>query len=345
MAIHQHTSWRLLTVLAVIFFTVSCSPPSPQDSGGQEETQSTTSAPPAMDHGDETSSGPADERTALVVRPVRGPVIEQPNNGAPGGRDNGAAPIVRDGAPIGGLLPSLGSRNEIPDMAPPPPNGGAMLNGGHPDNGGHPENGGAPVVGSGSTLNGGSTATPSRTDQYKVKLGADEVIKMPGPPGELRVWIGIPEFEADFPEDMTTATELLPAVGESAKVAPFAPGFTIEPEESMCMLIDPQGSQVRFKLIPVDTGEFDVGADVHLYHSTDCTGTAIPKGVATLSVRVEVAVGKVVKEHAKDMWEIVWEKFLEFWGAALALFFAALLFLFKGRIKKWTGYGDNNELR
>jgi len=175
-------------------------------------------------------------------------------------------------------------------------------------------------------------------DLYKVELGADELIRMPGLPGELRVWIGRPDYDPDFPGSMVTAKGTLPAVGVTARITPFAPTFEVEPKESICMKIHPTGSEVRFKLKPTQKGIFNVGADVYLYESDDCSGPAIPKATTALRVEVKVDHVSVIVLHIKKLWEVFWEKLLEFWTAVIALFFALLLFLIRGRLKKWFGY-------
>lgn len=186
-----------------------------------------------------------------------------------------------------------------------------------------------------------STGDSNRFDEYSVVLGVDETIIIPGPPGELRVWIGSPEHEPDFPERMTRDEASVPAVGESATVEPFAPAFEISPAQTQCIGIHPTGSEVRFKLTPQEQGSFEVGANVYLYASADCSGTPIPKTAATLKVLVEVDNRKVFIEKMRELWHVLWEKFVEFWGALLAIFFGLILFLIRGKLKKWFGYGDN----
>jgi hypothetical protein len=196
-----------------------------------------------------------------------------------------------------------------------------------------PENGGP-------TNNGGM---PRTYDEWLVKLGADSELKIPGAPGELKVWIGVPEFVPDFPERMETATDTLPAVGATAKVEPFAPGFDVKPNESVCMRIHPRGSEVRFELIPKDKGVFHVGANVNLYDSDDCTGAPIPKAASSLEVKVVVDQRRVIEEHTKELWEVFWDKLVEFWGAVLALFFGLLLYLLRGKIKRTFGFDAKDE--
>lgn len=174
---------------------------------------------------------------------------------------------------------------------------------------------------------------------YMVKLGADPVLRIPGPPGELRVWIGLPAYEPDY-LDLKTRTDTLPAQGKTAKVTPFAPGLKVEPDTYLCMKTNPKGSEVRFKLIPVESGTFKVGADVALFDSDDCSGAPIPKATTTLQVDVSVDRMKLTVKYMTELWEVFWSKLLKFWGEALALFFAALLFLFRKKLKKWFGYSE-----
>ncbi len=178
-------------------------------------------------------------------------------------------------------------------------------------------------------------------EKYKVVLGADPLLKIPGTPGELRVWIGFPEYKATFRKGMSQVSGMLPAVGETARVTPFTTGLEVEPKESMCMKIHPTGSEVRFKLIPIKEGVFNVGADVHLFDSDDCSGASIPKAAETLQVEVKVDKDAVRKDRNKKLWKVFWEKFLDFWGAVVTLFFGVVLFLLRKQLKKCFGYKDN----
>jgi hypothetical protein len=182
---------------------------------------------------------------------------------------------------------------------------------------------------------GGALAEPV---DYKVVLGADASIKMPGPPGELRIWIGDPNVDPNLPRHMTRAEGIIPGIGQTAKVTPFAPAFEIDPAESICMGIDPTGSVVRFRLKPTKIGTFDVGADVKLFNSKDCSGTPVPKATETLQVQVIVDSDEIFQERTKQLGDVFWDKFLDFWSVALATFFALLLFLIRGRFKKWFSF-------
>jgi|GEM_PF-1433874 len=180
-------------------------------------------------------------------------------------------------------------------------------------------------------------ATKAKFDEYKVALGANALLKIPGIPGELRVWIGIKDYEPDFPEDMRQTSKTLPAVGGTAKVTPFAPAFEVEPNESICMKIHPSGSEIRFKLIPTKIGIFNVGADVYFFDSDDCSGAPIPKAATTLQVEVKVDTVGVIAKRTKELWEVFWKKIVNFWAAVLAFLFGVVLFLIRGQLKKWLG--------
>ncbi|MEX0958646.1 MAG: hypothetical protein WDZ63_05110 [Burkholderiales bacterium] len=178
------------------------------------------------------------------------------------------------------------------------------------------------------------------TGVYKVELGADAELRIPGPPGQLLVWIGAPTVESHIPEDMARTEGTLPAVGRTARITPFAPGLEVVPAESVCMQIHPRGSSTRFQLIPKTPGSFKVGAEVHLFDTTDCSGAPVPQAVTTLEVKVTVDRSRQVGEHAGELWTVFWNKLLEFWGALLVLLFGLVLFLIRKRLKKWFGYGD-----
>ncbi|MGD2117526.1 MAG: hypothetical protein PVG66_04145 [Chromatiales bacterium] len=179
---------------------------------------------------------------------------------------------------------------------------------------------------------------PKSFDEYKVVLGADEHMQIPGLPGEMRVWIGATDASPELPEDMVQDETTVPAVGESAEVEADAPGFTVEPAERQCIKIHPSGSEVRFRLKPKDSGTFEVGANVYLFDSDDCSGPPVPKTVAALKVEVEVDEKAFVIDKIKQLWNVFWEQFLEFWGAFVALLFGLVLFLIRGKLKRWFGF-------
>lgn len=175
-------------------------------------------------------------------------------------------------------------------------------------------------------------------DVYKVELGVDTNLQHPGPPGELVVWIGDPGQKAKFDDGMATDEELVPAVGQTAAVKPYAPDFDVDPRDDQCIRIHPMGSEVRFALTPRDTGVFEVGADVRLYKTDDCSGTHVPRSVASLEVTVEVNSGKAIEGTLLEMLKIARDKFLEFWEAFVILLFGLTMFLIRDKLKRWFGY-------
>jgi hypothetical protein len=183
-----------------------------------------------------------------------------------------------------------------------------------------------------------TSGQPDGLDKYKVVLAADKQMKLPGEPGELKVWIGSPEYKPSIPSRMAEAETTLPAVGESATVEPYAPSFDVKPAETQCIKIHPTGSEVRFTLRPKNAGTFHVGANVYLFNSLDCSGSPVPKTPASLSVTVQVDQEEVLRGMGEELWKVFWAKLLEFWGALLALIFALFLFLIRGKLKKWFGF-------
>lgn len=200
----------------------------------------------------------------------------------------------------------------------------------------------APAMANGSRVvpDSRSPAESVESGIYKVELGADAELRIPGPPGQLLVWIGVPTGESHIPEDMARTEGALPAVGRTARITPFAPGLEVVPAESVCMQIHPLGSSTRFQLIPKREGSFKVGAEVHLFDTADCSGAPVPQAVTALEVKVTVDRARQFGEHAGQLWTVFWNKLLEFWGALLALLFGLILFLIRKRLKKWFGYGE-----
>ncbi len=180
-------------------------------------------------------------------------------------------------------------------------------------------------------------------DDYKVKLGVDENIKM-YKTGQLTVWVGAAKEDHVLPPGMIIDSTYIPAnIGQYAKITPYAPDFDVTPSETKCIKIDPSGSEVFFSLKPKKIGRFKVSARIELYSDLDCSGTPIPKTASTLSVIVETDRINGFKEKLNKMLSIFWDKFLSFWGALLALIFALLLFLLRRKLKRWTGFNHRPE--
>lgn len=181
-------------------------------------------------------------------------------------------------------------------------------------------------------------------DDYKVILSVDGNIDM-NENGVLVVWIGAPDVKVSFPEDTLQDETIIPSsTGQYARIIPFAPDFEVESfAKDKCYKIHPSGSEVRFSLKPKATGTYNVSVNIELYETSDCTGASVPKTSETLSVIVEVNTKKVISDKVNTLGDIVWEKFLKFWGALVALIFGALLFLIRRKIKKKTGFEEKEE--
>lgn len=178
---------------------------------------------------------------------------------------------------------------------------------------------------------------------YSVKLAINKSLKL-HEKGVLKIWIGDGRIEINFGENTVQDETIIPAnIGHFAKIKPFAPSFDISPKSIDCIKIDPSGSAVRFILTPKDSGELEVSADIELFYNSDCSGTPVPKSAETLTVFVDVDHKRKFMDKLNELWAVFWEKFLSFWGALIALFFAALLFVIRSKIKKKTGYSDSNE--
>ena len=175
-------------------------------------------------------------------------------------------------------------------------------------------------------------------ENYSVTVLATEKLVIPGSPGELNVWIGISSKVPENQPGMVASTKPLEAVGETARVTPFALGINVEPEVSICEKIHSSGSEVSFKLIPVETGTFKVGASVALYNSNDCTGIPVPKSAKSVEVKVSVDEAKVVTDASFDLLRSTWQAFLDFWDKLLILLFALILYLIRKKLYKLFGF-------
>ena len=181
--------------------------------------------------------------------------------------------------------------------------------------------------------------SPSKAlDKYQVVLSVDENLMLKEK-GELTVWIGAEENKVEATPGMAQDETSIPAsIGQYAKITPFAPNFEVSPVEYSCIRIHPSGSEVRFELSPISAGDFEVSANIELYDNPECTGTPVPKSAAKLSVMVGVDRKKNALEKLTEMGTILWDKFLVFWGALIALVFGFILYLIRKKMKNKTGY-------
>ncbi len=178
----------------------------------------------------------------------------------------------------------------------------------------------------------------SNLDSYSVIVAADSEITIPGPPGEMTVWIGSEAAEPEFAPDKSVGQKDIPALSDTAKVTPYTPGIEVEPKESICEKIVPSGSEVRFQLKPSEAGSFNIGADVALYPSDDCSGTPIPKTAASVQVNVVVNRLKIIERGRDEIVAETWKGVLGFWKEFIALISALVLFLIRKKLYKWFGF-------
>jgi hypothetical protein len=156
------------------------------------------------------------------------------------------------------------------------------------------------------------------------------------------VWIGAPQIKVSVDPGMTQDQSTIPAtIGDYAKITPIAPDFEVKnTSEEKCYEIHPSGSNVRFLLKPKMTGSYKVSANIEIFKASECTGTSIPKTSEILTVTVDVNTKKEISKRTHELWDIVWEKFVTFWGGLITLFFAVILFLIRRKIKKKTKFDE-----
>ena len=189
-------------------------------------------------------------------------------------------------------------------------------------------------------------ASSFNADEYTAVLDVTSQMEL-HQKGDLRVWIGIENYKEthNMPEvevDMARKTTTFPGdEGNYARITPYAPDFRIEPEESQIMRIVPSGSSVLFTIIPEKKGEFKISAKIELYDNPDFEGVPIPKTTNIVSVVVSVDPTVNLKSGLGQMGTVLWDNFLKFWGAIVALIFGAILFVTRKYIKKKTGFKGN----
>ena len=178
-------------------------------------------------------------------------------------------------------------------------------------------------------------------DDYKVALDVTNEITLSST-ATLRVWIGLENYIPKAIPTTVRDTTTIPAnLGDYARITPYAPDFTVGPEESQVMRIVPSGSSVLFSLTPEKEGEFLISAKIELYDNPDLVGVAIPKTSDIVSVVVKVDTKAAVKSRFGELFEITWAELKKFWAAIMVVFFGALLFLFRKFVRKKTGYAAN----
>ena len=184
-------------------------------------------------------------------------------------------------------------------------------------------------------------ASSLNADDYTAVLDVTETMEL-HQKGDLRVWIGIENYAPEKESDMTRKTTSFPGdEGNYARITPYAPDFRIEPEESQIMRITPRGSSVLFTIIPEKKGEFKISAKIELFDNPEFEGVPIPKTTNIVSVVVTVDPTVKLKSGLGELGTVLWDNFLKFWGAVVALIFGAILFVTRKYIKKKTGFKGN----
>ena len=87
--------------------------------------------------------------------------------------------------------------------------------------------------------------------------------------------------------------------------------------------------------------EFKISAKIELFDNPDFEGVPIPKTTNIVSVVVSVDPTVKIKSGLGELGTVLWDNFLKFWGAVVALIFGALLFVTRKFIKKKTGFTGN----
>jgi hypothetical protein len=105
----------------------------------------------------------------------------------------------------------------------------------------------------------------------------------------------------------------------------------------------PTGSEVQFNLESTKGGSFNVSAKVDVFSKSDCSDTPQPNYGADLTVTVEVNNKERIMTKIAQLGTILWDQFLNFWQAFVALFFGLILFLIRGNLKKRFGFDSEQK--
>lgn len=189
---------------------------------------------------------------------------------------------------------------------------------------------------------------------YSVLAATVPLITDAGPLHKLTVWIGSQEKSAKkqktFAAGLTVAeTPFNSPTSNSARITPKStiPGVKFDPEK-ICSNIDLQGdgsSKDFYWQLPSTTPNttFEVGAEVGLYGSTDCSGTATDNDPKSVAIRVALVQESGLTRFFKQILSATEKGFLDFWGKFVAIFFALLLFLVRKKLFAWCGFKQDKE--
>ena len=160
----------------------------------------------------------------------------------------------------------------------------------------------------------------------------------------MKVKVVLPQYETEPSQGMVRGSAVIYAQNvRYVRVTPIAPGFDINPAESKIIEFDPTGTDVQFKIIPREKGPQMISAEVELLKNADGSGDVRSKSSGEVTVVVKVDGWGIIEGGLKDLFEVVWRKFKDFWAVFVARVFAALLFVARKYIKKKTGYGGGEE--
>lgn len=186
-----------------------------------------------------------------------------------------------------------------------------------------------------------STESPAAAPDLIARMSMNTTrLRVPGPPGELKIWIGQPNFlPAPATGDVVSRVNLY-GTAPYALVHPYvhARKVDIVPATAQCIRTQPQGTVAVFKVTPHQSGELRIDATVSLFDTEGCQGTPRPVPVDELSITVVFAPWTWLMESALELGADTWQWFTKLWGAVLALLSGLLLFLLRKKIFKRFGY-------
>lgn len=194
-----------------------------------------------------------------------------------------------------------------------------------------------PIVGA------GAPEADVDVEEYNVDLDVVPEMKK-GEEYTMEVKVVLPQYETEPTGGMVRSTKVIYAQpAKYVRVTPIAPGFDVNPPQSDIVDFDPSGTELPFTIIPKKKGPQQITAKVELLQNNDGSGDIKSKTSAEVSVLVKVDGFNIVMQGLGELWKVVWEAFKKFWSVAVALVFAALLFVVRKYIKKKTGYGEEND--
>lgn len=183
-------------------------------------------------------------------------------------------------------------------------------------------------------------SAPNKIDKFekvRAELAATPVITTPGPPGDLRVWIGDTNHESNFPPGMNSASAIITTSvkPQTVLVTPNAPAFNVEPQNE-CQRFDPTGTTANFHLTPKFERDetYPVGARIEIFDQDSCKGDPTPKAAADISVRVAVRLGP------DDIPKLIRENIYKLLAGLFSLIVGFMLFKARKYLKEKFGFED-----